>query len=312
MCPSPAAPALYALLVDSAAGERAVPLELCCAGGFLGVGWGVGSEPLDWPSYERKAIERDGVVHAAVREIYDLPDGTLIWTRDPRDGVYYLAKVTGSWRHAHGQDAERSGMHNVRPVRMVACESASQVPSAIVGCFVGEWVIQRIYDEHAARRSALLFDELTGAVSERRPTLEEVLSSYLDDREVLDLVCVFLQRRFGYRVRPPARRPGIAAWEDVLRDSYQREAIVRARCGRSVVPRSAALLPSDAVDQVFVFSPTGTYGPDPAPNVTELDYGEVIDFIRSERRFLPRSVEHWVSRASDDVPARAKGSHENC
>ena len=91
----------------------------------------------------------------------------------------------------------------------------------------------------------------------------------------------------------------------MLRDGYGREAIVRARRGGSVVPRDAAVLPTDAVDQVFVFSPTGTYGPDPAPNVTELDYYDIIDFMRNDRPILPRSVDHWVSRALDDVSARA-------
>lgn len=262
----------------------------------------MGSEPLDWPSYERRAIERDGVVHAAVQEIYDLPEGSLIWTRDPDDGVYYLAEVTGPWQYLHGHAAESSQMYNVRPVRMVACESASQVPSSIFGCFVGGWVIQRIDDELAARQSASLFAELTGEGGEGRPTLDEVLTSYLDDRDVLDLVRVYLQRRFGYLVRPPARRPAMLGWEDVLRDRVGRKAIVRARCGWSVVPRVAASLPSGAVDQVFVFSPTGTYGPDPAANVSELDYDDVIEFMRSERRTLPPSVEHWVSRSSEEVP----------
>jgi hypothetical protein len=73
-------PALYALHAAAATGDRAVALEACRDGGFLGVGWGVGAEALDWPSYERQAIERDGAVHGAVREIHDLLDGALIWT----------------------------------------------------------------------------------------------------------------------------------------------------------------------------------------------------------------------------------------
>lgn len=305
MYPSSAAPALYALCVDAAAEDREVPLELCRVGGFLGVGWEMGSEPLDWPSYERRAIERDGVVHAAVQQIYDLPEGALIWSRDPDCGVYYLAKVTGPWQYLHGHAAESSRMHNVRAVRMVACESASQVPSSIVGCFVGGWVIQQIYDELAARQSALLFAELTGDWDEGRPTLDDMLTSYLDDRDVLDLVRAYLQETFGYPVRRPARRRTLGS-EDVLRDSFGHEAIVRARRGGSVVRCTAASLSTGAVDQVFVFSPTGTYGPDPAPNVTQLDHDDVIEFMRSERRILPPSVQHWVSRASDDVPLHAR------
>lgn len=302
MYPSSAASALYALAVDAAAGDHQVPLEVCRAGGFLGVGWEMGSEPLDWASYERRATERDGVVHAAVQMIHDLPEGALIWTRDPGDGVYNLAKVTGPWQYRHGHSAESSRMHNVRPVRMVACESASQVPSSIVGCFVRGWVIQWIHDEFAARQSAALFAELTGGT---RPTLNDMLTSYLDDRDILDLVRAYLQRRFGFLVRRPARRRTVVGWEDVLRDSFGREAIVRVRRGGSVVSRAAASLSTGPVDQVFVFSPTGTYGPDPAPNVTQLDHDDVVEFMRSERGILPSSVGHWVTRASDAVPVHA-------
>jgi hypothetical protein len=304
MCASASAPALYALPVEAASEDRSPPLEFCREGGFLGIGWGVASEPLDWQSYQRRAIARDGVVHPAVRELHDLPDGTLIWTRDPADGVFYLAMVNGPWRYLHTQAADDCDVHNVRPVRMVACESPSRVPAAMVNRFTGGWAIQRIHDEHAARWSASVFAELTANRGENRPTLDDVLTSYLDDRDVRNLVRAYLQRRLGYLVRPPARRPGLAGWNPVLRDGHGCEAIVRARRGWSRVARDASSLPT-GIDRVFVFSPTGSYGPDPAANVTELDYDDMIEFMGSERSSLPDSVAHWVSHALDeDAPPR--------
>jgi hypothetical protein len=112
-----------------------------------------------WEGYEQRAIEHHGAVHTAVRAIHELPVGALIWARDPAGGDYYLAKVTGPWRYLHGPDAEQTGMHNVRPVEMVAFGAASNVPLAIANQFVGSWVIQRFYSQHALHHSALLFDE---------------------------------------------------------------------------------------------------------------------------------------------------------
>ncbi len=306
MCPSPSspAPALYALLLDAGRQDGDGSLDICRESGFLGVGWGVGSAPFDWPSYQQRAIEQDGFVHAAVQEMHDLPDGSLIWTRDPADGVYYLAKVTGPWQYLHGGAPENAGLYNARPARIVACRSVPQVPEAIAGCFVGRWVIQRIHDDHATQRSEWLFDELTGGPGAARPTLDEVLTSYLDDKDVHSLVCTYLQRRFGYLAMPPARHPGVSAWEYVLRDGYRRQAIVRARRGWSPVPRDAPSLAADRIDDVFVFSPTGSYGPDPAPNVTEIDYDDIIEFMRDDRWNLPRKVEFWVSRALDEMTVR--------
>jgi len=302
MCLTEAAPALYALLTGTGNGNRA--LQFCREGGFLGVGWGIGSGPIDWEAYERRAIERDGAVHAAVREIHDLADGSLIWTQDPTDGVYYLAKVTGPWRYVHGEAADSCDVHNVRPAEIVACESQPQLSAAIVGRFAGWWVIQRIYDEHAARRSAALFAELTAAPGQHCPTLDEVLTTYLDDREVQNLVSAYLQRRRGYLVRPRGRRPGLAPWEYVLRNADGREALVRARRGFSCVPRDPGSLPADAVDVVYVFSPTGTYGPNPAANVLELDYDDVVEFMSGERWSASATVQQWLSRAVDSSLSR--------
>lgn len=294
--PAPA-PALYALLIDSPAGcTRA--LEFCSDGGFIGTGWGLTWEPLTWESYVRKASEMHGGIHGAVRELHDLPDGSLIWTRNRAEGTYYLAKVTGPWRYLHGPAAEECDIRNVRAARLVECHLA-HVPRAISGRFIGDWTIQRIYDPVSARRSAALFAELSQEPPGDRPSLEEVLTSYLDDRDLEDLVCVYLKSRLGYLPRPPSRGSGIAAFKYMLRDTDRRSAIVRARRGYAAMARDAGSLPTDAVDEVFVFSPTGTYGPDPAPNVKEIDHRDVVEFIRNERSSLPETVEQWISRASD-------------
>jgi hypothetical protein len=71
------------------------------------------------------------------------------------------------------------------------------------------------------------------------------------------------------------------------------------------VPRDSASLPTAAVDEVFVFSPTSTYGADPAPNVTEIAYDEIAEFVTTERWSLPPAVENWFSRALDGIVATA-------
>ncbi|MGA2924825.1 MAG: hypothetical protein ABSG43_02335 [Solirubrobacteraceae bacterium] len=301
MYPTEATPALYALLTATSARRHSAALAFCRERGVLGVGWGGGSQPLDWEDYQALVTARDGAVHAAVREIHDLADGSLIWTHDCADGAYWLAKVTGPWEYLYGAQAEAHDVRNVRPVQIVACVAASQVPAAIVGRFTGWWVIQRIFDEHAARRSAAVFAELTAPPGEHQLTLDEVLTTYLDDRDVQQLVSGYLQRRYGYLVRPWVRRPGLAGWEYVLRDGHGREALVRARRGFSCVPRDPGSLPSRAVDLVYVFSPTGTYGPNPAANVVELEYDEIVAFMRHGCWSTSPAVTGWLDRARATV-----------
>lgn len=129
-------------------------------------------------------------------------------------------------------------------------------------------------------------------------TVEQILTDRLDDDALEELVCVYLQNRFGYLVRT-SRSPAVG-YDYVLRNAARGEAVVHARRADTLVARDASSLPTDAVDQVFVFSPTNTYGADPAPNVREIDAEDLIDFIRSECWSLPQSVSEWIERAVDE------------
>jgi hypothetical protein len=131
----------------------------------------------------------------------------------------------------------------------------------------------------------------------RTLTVEQILSDVLDDDALEELIRVYLQNRYGYLVRTPA--PGEAHRDYILRDAARNEALVHARGGDVLVARDAPSLPTDIVDLVFVFSPTGTYGPDPAPNVREIDAADLIDFMGSEPWSLPLSVSQWIERVSD-------------
>jgi hypothetical protein len=297
------APPLFALCVHDISGSASA-FEFCLRNRVLGVGCGISFVPLDWPRYEEQAIAETGRVHSAARAIYELPDGALIWTRDPRDGGFYLARVIGPWRYMHGAEADACDVHTVRAVEMVACDAAALVPETIANQFaIGAWTLQHIHDALAARRSASTFAELALAPSLGSPTLDEVMSEYLDDHDLETLVSVYLQNRHGYFARPLPPRFEARADTPALRDAHARWAVVRAKRGHQLLARDAQSLPGGPIDEVFVFSPTGTYGPDPAPNVTAVDYEEVVDFIRSERWSLPEPVERWVRRALDDNPA---------
>jgi hypothetical protein len=129
-------------------------------------------------------------------------------------------------------------------------------------------------------------------------TVEQILADYLDDEALEQLICVYLQNRFGYLMRTGAPRP--ASYDYILRNTAHNEAVVHARGGDTLVARDAYSLPTSAVDHVFVFSPTNTYGPDPAPNVREIDAEDLIDFIRTESWSLPQSLSEWIERAADE------------
>lgn len=303
--PLPPTPPLYRLHVRPACVDRAGSFEFCLEGGFLGVGWPTTDEPLDWPTYERLAAAKYGAVDGSVRAVHNLPDDALIWARDMTRGVYYLARVAGPWRYLHGEDATQYGIHNVRPVQMVPTGVESRVPGSVRSAFIPRRALQRVNDATGARYSAAVFGKLTGHPLAWHPTLDEVLTSCLDDEDLEDLVHMYLQCRFGYRSMRGTRRTSTPAYEYVMRHPDGHEAVVQVKRGRSTVPRDAGSLPTTEVERVYVFSPTGSYGPDPAANVVELDYDDLIEFMGNDRWSLPPRVGVWVSQALDDVPVRA-------
>ncbi len=291
---------LFALCVHDVSGSASA-FEFCLHNRVLGVGCGISFAASDWPSYEEQAIAESGRVHPAARAIHDLPHGALIWTRDPRDGGFYLGRVTGPWRYMHGPEADACDVHNVRPVEMVACDTGLHVPSTIANQFViGAWTLQHVYDPVAARRSAATFAELALTPSLGAPSLDDVMSEYLGDDDLEALVSAYLQDRHGYLARPLPARFEAGAPTHALRGAQSGWAVVRAKRGHQLLARDASSLPGGSVDEVFVFSPTGTYGPDPAPNVTAVEYDNVVEFIRTKRSRLPDPVERWVRHALDD------------
>lgn len=129
--------------------------------------------------------------------------------------------------------------------------------------------------------------------------MDETRQSCLSAQDLEDLVAVYLQRRHGYLVLPGSRRPDTPAYEYVLLHPDGHVAVVQVKSGWSTVPRDADSLPVDSVDRVYVYSPTASYGENPAPNVKALTSEELIDFMRAEPTCLPPMVAHWVRRATD-------------
>lgn len=133
---------------------------------------------------------------------------------------------------------------------------------------------------------------------QRRPTLEDILTRQLDDDALEDLICVYLQNRFGYLVRNATGRA--PDYDYVLRNCDGEEALVHTRAGEEPVARDASALPAGAADRWFVFSPTNTYGPDPAPHVEEIAVEDVIAFIRSEPWSVPLTVSDRLEELDRD------------
>jgi hypothetical protein len=88
----------------------------------------------------------------------DLPDGTLVWTRDS-GGAYHLGRIAGPWRYDGSLAAQAPGLGHTRAVDWRPEPlGEDDVPAAVAESFArGGRNLQRIHGEQAERRTAELW-----------------------------------------------------------------------------------------------------------------------------------------------------------
>jgi hypothetical protein len=94
-----------------------------------------------------------------LRRFADLPDGTLVWTRDA-DGWYHVGRIAGPWRYDDSPAARAVGIHHVRAARWLDRPfGPDEVPAAVAATFArGGRNLQRTRDAAAERRTAALWE----------------------------------------------------------------------------------------------------------------------------------------------------------
>lgn len=73
------------------------------------------------------------------------------------------------------------------------------------------------------------------------------------------------------------------------------------RCVRAAPAPCSRFCPARSIRRVEPAAPARL----PAPTSPLAQSPDIIEFMRNERRSLPRNVARWVSRTLDDIPARA-------
>ncbi len=154
-------PALCALQMEHGCDDPSAAFALCRERSVLGLGWGVEATHNPREEIETGTRVPEQGIHPAVRAFIDLPEGALVWTRDPDDGTFYLAEIRGPWAYLDDPAATAADLHNVRPVRMVACPVPTQVPIPVSNAFIGAWTLQLIHNSMTTLRSAAVFAGLS-------------------------------------------------------------------------------------------------------------------------------------------------------
>lgn len=258
----------------------------CLRRGVAAVGWGVARPPTNWDDYVRLALDwyKQKEINTVAR-LVQAPSGTLVWFRD-HEGVYHLGALHGEWEYDTSADATRLDIANTRPCRWERAGSALDVPGAVVRAFTGPGpAVRRIDNDAVARYSqALINGESPGA----GVSVEDVVSDWLDDTDVEDLVALYLQHVERVLVVPPDRQRGHPGYDLEFVTQEGRRGLVQVKTGR--MPFDFGALPKDTGERWAYVASENVSGDGRLITTQQL-----ADFMRDSRRWLPEKLGRWIA-----------------
>src|SRR5438067_2505472 len=148
---------MRARAVDVSAGAGA---EYGVEHGLVGMGDALPAAPATLDEAITGARRAHGDKAARMlRRFADLPEGTLVWTRD-RAGAYHLGRIAGPWRYDDSPAARAVGIHQVRPAHWLDRPfGEDEVPAGIAETLArGGRNLQRMHGAASERRTAELWE----------------------------------------------------------------------------------------------------------------------------------------------------------
>jgi hypothetical protein len=104
-----------------------------------------------------------------VARFAEVDDGSFVWTRDP-DGLYWLGRIAGAYRHDSDDNAVAVDLVHVRPCDWLAEPLLEpRVPAAVVATFRrGGRNFQQTHDPFVSQQTQRIWDGRTRAGTRRK------------------------------------------------------------------------------------------------------------------------------------------------
>ena len=131
--------------------------HFCFTRGLVGMGWQVECDAeaqgpvLTWSHYVRLAQALYGAVWAPVQKLHDLPQGSIVWTREGYGDKtrFHVGMVVGPWRYLlEDREAEKADIVNVRDILWKEVGGYAAVPGGVARSFTPS-TFQSIRDAEA-------------------------------------------------------------------------------------------------------------------------------------------------------------------
>ena len=276
--------------------------RFCLDRNILGVGWPVdGPDPLDWDTYETLGTAQyynenyKGWWPAvnAIRNRMAVDD--LCWTRDC-EGNYYLGRVDGPWEYRATLEHIDADVVNVRFCHWLRTGTVDPVPGKVLNSFRGGRTVQAVDDDTVSFYPKLQFNLVGGepayGISDDVERGLDLFALALPE-DCEDIVAIYLQAKYGYRLIPSTCRLDTVKTEFVLRKANGK-AQVQVKQGGVPLDRDQFKWDPDDPCEWFLFSTSGNYYGDASDHVHCLDPIDVRAFAFENATVMPIRIQRLI------------------
>ena len=307
-------PTIWRLNIKTAAEEGVDPRMFCIDRNILGIGWPVDSyTPLDKEAYRALGTEEyknkgDKGWWPAVNAIQNkMAIGDLCWTRDLAYN-YYIGRITGDWEHRSTPDYWKADIVNVRPCRWFQTGGLDSVPGKVLNSFRAPRTVQAVDDETLNIYSKFKYNQLSKQDAYDLPRdVKRNLFALIGPEDCEDIVGIYLQEKYGYRLIPSSCRRDTPKTEFVLRTA-QGKAHVQVKQGNVDLNMDDFKHDSSNPCEWFLFTTNGRYTGTGHDHLHCIEPDDMRDFARANRELMSNRVQTFINFCFSGERAAARSS----
>lgn len=246
-------------------------------------------------------IYKNGVNANVRRFTREIEEGDLIWMR--HEGIYYLARYGSESTvgyYPSEESLEKDACIQIRNIKWIPIGDESVVPGAVTTALISRLTFCRISMEGVEEFSKFIYDKVSGGkfYEDKELTFnQDEFYNFISPTDCEDLLCMYLNKEYGYVVIPSTNKKSTELYECVLLDPKTgRNIFIQVKNGEIDIDAEEYIhLDGD----VYLLTTKGTvknYDKEKHKNITVVDPKELFNYISHEdfQNYLPQSIKYWI------------------
>lgn len=220
-------------------------------------------------------------------------------------GIYYLARFNSESEVIYScteETMERDACIQITNVNWQKIGDESDVPGVVTTAFIAGFTISRIHQEGVEEFSKFIYDKVTGGkfYEDKELTFnQEKFYNFISPTDCEDLLCMCLNKEYGYVVIPSTNKKSTELYECVLLDPKTGKNIfIQVKKGNKnnnkIDVRDYLHLDGD----VYLLSTSGNIDnyDEKYENIKIVDPEELFNYIIDDKfqNYLPQSIKYWI------------------